>query len=121
MYGWFNPLPSKTDFLFFQVLYTRNTYETLQIKETIGEKLKMSLRPSVITLEGDHHLHTVKDILSESGGMRPTRMDVYVGYPPACSLSKPLFACCTEKNPCVNQAKEGNAVSHNAYVPCVVD
>lgn len=49
----------------------------------MGEKLKMSSRPSVITLEGDHHLHTVKDILSESGEMRPTRMDVNVGYPPA--------------------------------------
>lgn len=34
---------------------------------------------------------------------------------------KPLFGCCTEKNSCVNQAKEGNADSHKAYVPCVVD
>ncbi len=64
-------------------LYEKHFYETLQIKETIGEKLKMSSRPSVITLEGDHQLHTVKDILSESRGMRPTRMDVYVVYSPA--------------------------------------
>ncbi len=97
-------------------LYKKHFYETLQIKETIGEKLKMSFSNNT-----GGRSHTVKDILSESRGNETHSYGCLCSIPSSLISLEAIVCVLHRKKSRVHQAKQGNAVSHKTYVPCVVD
>ncbi len=119
MYVWFNPMPSKTDLYFFFIQETL-LWDSSNQRNDWGETKD-----------------ELKTFSNNTGGRSPaTHCERYSQweqgnetYSYGCLCSIPYSLISLEAIVCVlhrkksrvNQAKQGNAVSHKTYVPCVVD